>query len=357
MKIAITGYVHPFGENVSRYGAERLIYYLICELKKQGHECVVFAGKGCNLPGFEYIALPIPFAESIDIYYAAIQKYEVDHKIKFDVVHSYQCSGMLDPRLRNEYVYCMEPFPIFNPNIFKDNIIAYSKKHNSVMQNVGTVIYPGIPEGFYSGRLLKNRDYLVWVGRIDAGKGTAHAIEVAKQANKKLILMGPSYHYPYFVEKVWPHIDGEKVIWLRGVDDAIKKRVLKRALAFINPIWGNYHEMFGITNVEALAMGVPIIGWNNVEVPSAIGFDGGEVIENGKHGFIINHAGYSVDERELAISNSVTAVHNIKDIDRTACQNLFKERFTAKIMADNTLKYYSIIQRLGKVANITNQLR
>jgi glycosyltransferase involved in cell wall biosynthesis len=196
----------------------------------------------------------------------------------------------------------------------------------------------------------------VWIGRIDPGKCPSNAIEVAKRVGKRIVLMGPSYNYPYFVDKIWPHIDNENVVWLRAVDDKTKRRVFKKALAFINTIWDNYHEMFGITNIESLAMGVPVIGWNNSDVQSAIGFQGGEIIEHGKQGFIINHSGYSDEAREQAIQSSVESLKNIKNIDRNDCRKLFLEKFTSKIMADKTLKYYSLIKQRGKVLNVSNEL-
>lgn len=357
MQIALIGYAHPFGEGLY-YGAERIIYYLALELRKRGHNVVIFSVKGCNLPGFEYVEIPKCWDDKVDLYYNAVKKYEQDKGIKFDMVHSFQASGYIDPRFRSEYNYCLEPFMSFgknHPGHWAENIIAYSEKLNSLNGGDSTTRYFGIPDDFYSD-WSEEGDYLVWIGRMDPGKGPDNAIEIAKRVGKRIILMGPSYHYPYFVDKCWPYIDGDKVIWLRAVNDGMKKRVFKKALAFINPIWEQYHEMFGITNIESLAHGVPIVGWNNAVQPSAIGYNGGEIIQNGKHGFIINHNMYSAEEREKAIQASVEAVRNIGSISRKDCRQLFLDRFTSKIMTDKCLKYYEIVQQRKKVYNVTKDI-
>lgn len=356
MKIACLGYAHGFGSE-GYYGAERIIWYLIQELKKKGHECVVFSVKGCNLPGFEYIEMPKPWDDNVDIYYEAIKTYEATSGTKFDIVQSYQASGFIDDRLRNEYNYCLNPY--FRFINFKENLIAYSEKLNELDGGTATTIYYGIPEDLYSDYSAEHDDYLVWIGRIDMGKGPLNAIEVAKRANKRIILMGPAYHYPHFHDTIYPHIDGDKVIWLRAVDDNIKRRVFRKALAFINPIWEHYHEMFGITNIESLACGVPIIGWGHSEQTSAINYRppaSGEIIEHGKHGFIVEYSDYDEACRQKAIGDSVAWVDQLNEIKRSDCRDLYLNRFTSKIMADKCEKYYSIIKERGKVLNVTNEL-
>ena len=350
MKIAVLGYAHPFGEG-TYYGAEREIWYLIQEFKKKGHECVVFSVKGTNVPGFEYVQIHTPWEGEVDIYMEAIREYEKDHT-PFDYIHSYQASGHISEPIRKR-AYSLEPF--FSFHNFKENIISYSHKLNSVNGGTSTVIHFGIPkEQFSPPEELK--DYAIWIGRIDMGKAPDIAIEVAKRAGIRLVLMGPSYHYPYFVDNIWPHIDDYKVIWLRSIDDEMKFKVIKGAKVFLNTNWCQYHEMFGITNIEALACGVPIIGWGHTTEPSAINFEGGEIITHGTHGFINEYNDYSDEEREKSIQNGVDFVKRIGEIDRNKCYELFLEKFTSELMADRHLKYFDIIKKRGKVLNITGEI-
>jgi len=348
MRVAFFAYAHPFGEGL-KYGAEREIYYLMLELRKMGHECVAFAVEGCNLPGFEYVVIPKPWDDDRDLYAEAITAHGF-----FDFIHSYQASGFISQEFRKSNPYCLEPF--FGFSRFTENIISYSKKLDNVNGGHTTVIYFGLPEDAYPNIELVPDDYLVWIGRCDMGKAPDIAIEVAKRAGKRLILMGPAYHYPYFVDKIWPHIDNDKVIWLRAVDDEIKRRVFRKAKGFLSTNWEQYHEMFGIVNIEALAAGCPVIGWGHKTYPSAINFEGGEIIDHGVHGFINEYADYSEGEREKSIEQAVGYVNDLDQIDRAACHQRFLDRFTAREMAEKHLKYYNIVKERGNVHDVTSEL-
>ncbi len=352
MKIALFGYAHPFGEN-SIYGAERVIYYLACDLREMGHEVTFFTVRGCELPGFEYIQVPVPWEDDRDIYLDAIKAYEMEKNQRFDYIHSYQASGKISPELWGNWSYSVEPF--MSLPWMQHNKVVYSKTLRKI-QNSGTVIYYGVPESKYPDWTEDHDDYLVWIGRMDHGKGPFNAIDVAREAGKRLILMGPSYHYPLCQDTVFDHIDGDKVIWLRGCDDDVKYRVMRKALAFINPIWNEYGEMFGIVNIESLACGVPIIGWGNEQSPSAINQGDGEIIANGEQGYIIRHRGYSEDERQKCIEASVWGVENLGNISRKGCRDLYESRFTSKIMTDKHLKYFEMVKERGSVDDVTEEL-
>ncbi len=353
MLIAICGYAHPFGVG-QFYGAERHLWYLMRALKDRGHECVVFTVKGCNLPGFEYVEMERPWRDDVDIYHEAIKRYEVENEREFGFIYSAQASGKISEELRRNWPYSLAPYMIFNQ--FRENVVFPAKAHRHYSRTIGTVINYGLPEEDYQNWSDNGGGYLVWLGRMDHGKAPDIAIDVAKRAGKRLILMGPAYHYPFCCDEVFPHVNGDKVVWLRGVDDEMKRKVLAKADAILVTLWHQYIEMFGIVNIEALACGVPVIGWNNKSIPSAIGFEGGEIIEHGKQGFIINHDGYSDTERHKSIARAVEAIANLDHINREDCRGLFESRFTAKIMAEKVEKYMGIIKDRGFVGDVSEEL-
>jgi len=355
MRIAILGYAHPFGEGLI-YGAERMIYYLIRDLRDMGHECVVFSIKGCNLPGFEFVEMPVPWEDDRDIYFEALKAYELDKGVRFDYVHSYMASGFVSHEIRQNWPYSLEPF--FHFGRFKENMIWYSRKLQSLAGGPGngTVIYFGLPEDDYEEWTEVHKGYLAWMGRMDMGKAPDIAIDIAKRSGHRLVLIGPSYHYPYCHDHIFQHIDNENVIWMRGCTDDIKRRVLLGAKALIAPIWEHYHEMFGIVNIEALACGTPVIGIANADQDSAINHKGGEIIERGVHGFIVEHNGYTPEEREKAVAGAVDCVGVVDKISREACRKLYESRFTSKIMAEKHLKLFEIIKERGTVTDVTEEL-
>lgn len=354
MRIAIFGYAHPFGEGLY-YGAEREIWYLIQELKNRGHDITVFSVKGCNLPGVKFIEMERPWDDAEDIFWKALHQEEAAVQKPFDIIHSYMASGNINLQMRNERKFCLEPF--FGFSRWTNNIIAYSNKLNDVNGGYGTRIYFGVPEEEYNTYYPKLDDeYLVWIGRLDIGKAPHIAIEVAKRAGKKLVIMGQSYHYPYFIDKVFPHIDEKQIFWLRCCPDHVKKRVLRGATAFLSTNWSDFHEMLGIVNIESLACGTPVIGWAHAKQTSAINHKGGEIIEHGEQGFIIQYDDYSLQEEEESVALAVGLIKQIGEIDRKKCYDRFLERFTAREMADHHLNYYHKVIERGTVLNITNEI-
>lgn len=61
-------------------------------------------------------------------------------------------------------------------------------------------------------------EHLIFFGRTHPDKGTAHAIAVARSADRPLIIAGIIQDEQYFADEVAPHIDGESVRFLGPVD-------------------------------------------------------------------------------------------------------------------------------------------
>jgi glycosyltransferase involved in cell wall biosynthesis len=73
--------------------------------------------------------------------------------------------------------------------------------------------------------------------------------------------------------------------------------------------------------IEAMACGTPVIAFRRGSVP--------EVIDDGVTGFI-------VDDEEQAIA----AIHRIGELDRHQVRAVFKQRFTARRMAEDYMRHY-----------------
>jgi glycosyltransferase involved in cell wall biosynthesis len=172
------------------------------------------------------------------------------------------------------------------------------------------VVYNGVPIDKYvfEGQVADDAP-LVFLGRVEHIKGTHHAIEVAQQTGRQLVIAGnvDEEHRDYFEERVAPHLDGEQIQFVGPVGDEEKDDLLGRAAAFLMPIL--WEEPFGIVMAEALACGTPVIGLDRGSVP--------EVVDDGVNGYVCS----SVDEM-------VEAVEAIEDIDRRACRRSMEERFS-----------------------------
>ena len=126
----------------------------------------------------------------------------------------------------------------------------------------------------------------------------------------------------YYDEQVAPALDDESVVYLGPVGGAARGKTLGSARALLHLI--NFDEPFGLSVVEALACGTPVIACNRGSMP--------ELIDDGVTGFLIDSLDAAVD-----------AINRIDEIDRAACRAAVSARFTVDRMADRYLALYRSI--------------
>jgi glycosyltransferase involved in cell wall biosynthesis len=122
-------------------------------------------------------------------------------------------------------------------------------------------------------------DDLIFLGRIHPDKGVHLAIEVARLSGMRLIIAGIIQDEAYFRERVKPHLDDQKTLYIGPVDVSGKNELFARARALLH--LNTIPERFGIVLVEANAAGVPVIAMN---LGSCL-----EVIQDGQTGFLVDN--------------------------------------------------------------------
>ncbi len=165
-------------------------------------------------------------------------------------------------------------------------------------------------------------DYLLFFGRIHHDKGAREAIEIARACNKKLILAGIIQDEDYYHKHIKPHLDGVNAEYIGSADPVQRNRLLGKACALLHPI--NFNEPFGLSVVESMACGTPVIAFNKGSMP--------ELIENGKNGFLVN-----------TVNEAINAVAKIKDIDRASCRHHVEQNFTIDRMVEQYIQVYETI--------------
>jgi glycosyltransferase involved in cell wall biosynthesis len=173
-------------------------------------------------------------------------------------------------------------------------------------------------------------NYLLFFGRIHHDKGARQAIEIAGACNKKLILAGIIQDQAYYDQYVAPHLDNDKVIYAGSAGPAERNRLLGKACALLHPI--QFDEPFGLSVIESMACGTPVIAFDRGSMP--------ELIENGKSGFLVNN----VDE-------AIETVARIKEIDRAYCRRHVERHFTVDRMINEYLQVYKMILDSGSQQN------
>ena len=167
-------------------------------------------------------------------------------------------------------------------------------------------------------------DYLLFIGRFHPEKGTHLAIEIAKRAGIRIKLAGIPHDERYFDELVSPHIDGDAVEFLGEVRGARRDEVLGGALALVHMT--TRPERFGLTMVEAMACGTPVLGARMGSIP--------EIVLDGVTGILC-------DDLDAAVA----AVPHLQNLDRALCRKHVEERFSVERMVDRYLEAYRIALR------------
>ncbi len=120
---------------------------------------------------------------------------------------------------------------------------------------------------------------LLFAGRITPEKGVVEAIEIARRADVPLLIAGGVYDQRYYEERIVPRLqqEGERVQYLGHLEHAALWRLMGQARGLLFPI--AWDEPFGLTPVETMATGTPVIAFQRGAVA--------EVIRDGETGFLV----------------------------------------------------------------------
>jgi glycosyltransferase involved in cell wall biosynthesis len=191
-------------------------------------------------------------------------------------------------------------------------------------QNWLTTVYNGIDLCSFHFSAQPG-DYLVFLGRISPEKRPDRAIEIARDVGMRLIIaakVDPA-DQGYYEHAIAPMIASSTLITYIGeVDERGKDELLRGAYAYLFPI--DWPEPFGLTMVEAMATGTPVVAYRAGSVP--------EVVVNGGTGFVCE-----------SFSEMIAAIPRVATIDRTACRTHVEKHFTVAAMADGYERAYALL--------------
>lgn len=173
----------------------------------------------------------------------------------------------------------------------------------------------------------RNADgYLLWSGRIAKEKNVEAAIHLANYLNKPLKIVGPIFDQTYFRDQVEPQLN-ERIEYISHATQQQLSQLVAGASVFLaTAIW---EEPFGLSTVEMLASGLPVIGFNTAIPPE---------LRNGKVSIAVDSHDWRdlIRPLELAIKSEPEACRDFAasfDLTKTSAAYVkVYERIVKKIM-------------------------
>lgn len=318
------------------YGPWELVTSLLTEaLVARGVDVTLFATLDSQTAGTLAGVCPRPYSEDPTIDAKVWELLHVSHVFErageFDLIHNQAdfvplaFSRFVDtPLVTTIHGFSSERIvPVFQRYQDRVSYVAISDADRHPDLRYASTIHHGLPLGDFPFDPVGSED-LLFFGRIHPDKGAAEAIEVARRVGRRLVMAGIVQDQGYHEREVAPAVDGTKVLYDGAVGGAERTRLLGSARALLHLI--NFEEPFGLSVIEALACGTPVIARNRGAMR--------ELIDHGVTGFL-------VDDQEGAIA----AVKRLGEIDRRACRAAVAARFTVDHMADRYLALYHTLIR------------
>jgi glycosyltransferase involved in cell wall biosynthesis len=208
--------------------------------------------------------------------------------------------------------------------------ISHSQRASAPEVPVAAVIHHGIDLARYAYGDGAG-DYLLFVGRMSPDKGVHHAIRIARQAGRRLLVISKMWEHAeraYYEQEVRPLL-GDDVELLDEMSATERIAVMRSATAVLNPIC--WPEPFGLVMAEALACGTPVLAFPNGAAP--------EIVDDGTTGFLCT------DESDM-----VNALSRVGSIDRRACRAAAEQRFDMTRMAHDHERLYEKVVEHSQAA-------
>jgi glycosyltransferase involved in cell wall biosynthesis len=318
------------------YGPWESIVSLLSEgLAARGHDVTLFATGDSLTAGTLHSVCPRGYEEDGSIIPKVWECLHIaemfEHAGEFDIIHNnfdflpLTYSSFVDTPVVTTIHGFSSPgiLPVYKKYDGTTSYVSISDADRSPELNYAATVHHGIEIRQFDFEPDPG-NYLLFFGRIHRDKGTKEAIEIARACNKKLLIAGIIQDEEYYKRYVTPRLADGTAEYIGSVGPADRNRVLGKALAMLHPI--NFNEPFGLSVIEAMACGTPVIAFNRGSMP--------ELITDGENGFLVD-----------SVETAVRAVSAVQTIDRRDCRRRVETYFTADRMVEAYIEVYNTILR------------
>jgi glycosyltransferase involved in cell wall biosynthesis len=316
---------------------ERVVSLLTEGLVERGLEVTLFATADSVTRAKLAAVCPRPYSEdeTLDpkvwecLHISAV----FENAAEFDLIHNHfdflplSYSGLVQtPVLTTIHGFSSERIlPVYQKYNGRAYYVAISNADRHPSLDYVATVYHGIPLDEFTLQTQPD-DYLLFFGRIHPDKGVVEAIETARRVGRRLIIAGIIQDQVYFDSQVKPHLGQNGIDYIGSVGPGQRDELLGKASALLHLI--NFAEPFGLSLVEAMACGTPVIAYGHGSIP--------ELIKPGETGFLVKDIG-----------EAAASVRATDQLDRALIRRHVEENFSRERMVEGYIRAYRQVLREG----------
>jgi glycosyltransferase involved in cell wall biosynthesis len=312
------------------------VSYLTDELVRQGHDVTLFAS-GDSVSSAKLVRC-VPMALRLDAnvrdpipYYMLMLDRVREMADEFDILHFHidQFHFPLFRPIANRTVTTLhgrqdlhDLKPLYVG--FSDMplvSISNSQRKPIANANFAATVYHGLPLQTLKPTYQPSGNYVAFLGRISPEKRPDRAIRIAQALGVRIKIAAKidKVDEAYFRESIAPLFNQPGVEYIGEIDERSKSEFLGQASALLFPI--DWPEPFGLSMIEAMACGTPVLAFRCGSVP--------EIVDPGVTGMIVD----TMDE-------AIRVLPQVLALDRRAVRQKFEQRFSAARMAKDYAQVY-----------------
>jgi glycosyltransferase involved in cell wall biosynthesis len=313
------------------YGPWELFASLLTEgLVSRGHDVTLFATGDSETSARLCSVIPRSWSEDPGIDPKVAECLHIsevfERASEFDVIHNsfdflpLTYSGLISTPVVTTIHGFSSPdiVPVYAKYNDRTFYVAISDADRHPALDYVATIHHGIDAGDFTLNPTPG-SYLAFFGRIHPDKGVVTAINAAKETGIPLRIAGIIQDEAYFQDEIVPRLDGECVQFIGSVRAEDRSSFLGGAVALLHLI--DFDEPFGLSVVEAMACGTPVIAFDRGSMS--------EIIIDGTTGSLV-----------ADVASAAAAITRVGQLDRRTVRDVAVRRFSSDRMVDEYVAVY-----------------